>query len=125
MRSHLTTLECRRMEPPVLPAPLSDRTALLTGIEGELRHLIEELEAPPPSQNRSWDCAWRRRWGTSGRPEATWQSDNHSWKKRWREHPPPVCSSGPGRRRQHDEPRRLVGTQGDIQFPRCHWVVVG
>jgi len=39
------------VEPPVLPASLSDHTGLLNGIETELHTLIEELE-PPPSAAR-------------------------------------------------------------------------
>jgi hypothetical protein len=36
-------------EPPALPATLSTQPGLLTGIEAELKTLIEELEPPPPA----------------------------------------------------------------------------
>lgn len=35
--------------PPALPAALTERTGLLTGIEAELKTLIEDLEPPPPA----------------------------------------------------------------------------
>jgi hypothetical protein len=51
VRSYLIALEsCIMVEPPVVPASLSDQDGLLNGIEAELKTLIEELEPPPPSQ---------------------------------------------------------------------------
>jgi hypothetical protein len=46
---HLIAQESCRMEPPALPATLANRTALLTGIESELKELIEGLDPAPPS----------------------------------------------------------------------------